>query len=381
MKQPSWLLWIVGIDLFFIFTTALNPYLPSTIKHILNNHLDLGVEMNLASWWSAFNLLVAALLAYELFSTLAGLQRRAWLILALILAALSVDEIGSIHERIDDMRLLLLIAALGGLPFLYAVVTLFRQEKTRWTALAILMGFALFGTVFLQEYIEYLRLWPAGLVGLRTGVEEGSELLGMLILIANLVRQRTISQRGLPAVTPDPYRFKALPIVLGAGALLHAFLSLLAVSFPDIGLRGNPAVWYPVAVFILLACAAFWMYLERDRGRPFWLALAGYSLLNSVAVVYLFSARPEGSRFAALGPLSNVYFLIVIQSAIILLLYGWAFGWEPQRILPGLLLPLLALLFGFTIHSLAAQYLFSGLFSFWAASLFLWREGQPAAQW
>src|SRR5690606_5419470 len=61
---------------------------------------------------------------------------------------------------------------------------LWKRHRPRFDVVLIALAFASFGSVALQEELEHALVWPAWALPLRLGVEEGTELLGMLLLIA-----------------------------------------------------------------------------------------------------------------------------------------------------------------------------------------------------
>lgn len=76
---------------------------PSPGLDRLLGHLDLYAENNVAVWWSGTLLLLIALHAFDGFfrhRSAEPRRGRAWLAVGLIAAALSLDEVGSLHERV-----------------------------------------------------------------------------------------------------------------------------------------------------------------------------------------------------------------------------------------------------------------------------------------
>ena len=110
----------------------------------LSPRMDLGVENYLGAWWSGVLLFMLAYHAYD-----AGSEARerapkvatAWRIIAAIFLFLSVDEIGSIHERLaiigqalagSDWILVLPLGGVIGICLLYALFTLWTSgDATR----------------------------------------------------------------------------------------------------------------------------------------------------------------------------------------------------------------------------------------------------------
>jgi len=96
---------------------ALSLLLPALVHHELTRDVGaarvftfVGAEANLPTWWSASLLFGAALLHVQA----GALARRsgikgasAWWILAVLFAALSLDELTALHERLDEWGLAL----------------------------------------------------------------------------------------------------------------------------------------------------------------------------------------------------------------------------------------------------------------------------------
>ena len=373
-RSLSWWKWILAIDLVFITTTTIKHFLPDswwTIYH----HFDLGRELNLAAWWSAVSLLCLGLLAYEYYSTDEYKKMRlAWIILGFILFGLSLDEIGSLHERVGDWSQILIVIALGALIFAISLFVLITNEKTRKSAILIMIMFILFCTVAFQEAIEHILQWPEWTQGIRAGGEEGTELFGVLLGFWALAQQRGVINNRVKslAVVPNPFLFKYLRILLIGGLLVHLLFSYITPAYPDLAHRGNPAIWYPMAVGFLLMCASVYRFL-REHKHIFWLVLAAYFVLCSLASVYLLSPRVGDSLVAAVQTSSNINLLYAMQFTFIALAFAWV---NRRRRLHGfeiffLVLLVIVLSSGFIIDGLMYRFIFAGIFAFAVGNLFL----------
>ena len=284
LKRMPWWLWVAGIDLFLVAVTASKHYpLAFPGKGWLVRHFNLAVEMNAGVWWSYIGLLAIALLTYEIYSRREDPERYAWMALSIIFACLSLDELGSIHERVGDWSHLLPYGVFFAVLIVYALTVLFRDRRTRRSALFIGAGIFIFGLVALQEFIENTTVWPAWILGLRVAVEEGSELLAAFLIFCGIVPQRSRGgERSLRAIVPDPSAMENLSILIIAGWLVQTLAAMGLPSVIDITKKGNPLVWYPVTVFFILFAASLQLaggLAKRPKTR--W-ALAVLFLLCSV---------------------------------------------------------------------------------------------------
>lgn len=371
-SRLPWWVWFLVPNIFFIVMTTLIPYLPEQNGIPLVHHFNLAIEMNMGAWWSTVNLLVIAFLAYELFSTSRDITRTAWLILSVVLLLLSLDEIGSLHERVGSTRDLLPYVFVFVLLLAYVLIKLFFHPGKRRSAVWLAVAFGLLGSVVLQEYLEHTVDWPAWSLGFRVGLEESTELFSFLLILAVLVteRQKKIPIHSLLIAIPNPFRMRALPLVLSLGLLFHIVLSFYPPVLMDNQL-GNPAIWYPVSLFFILFSIAIWQFgLDaRDTKNNIWLIFAAYCGLNSLAGVYLISPRQDISGLYSLGLLTNFYFFYAGQLGLIILFYIKLFKTGKSLFIFIFLVLILGL--GFLFGGLATQFIIAGIFTFLIAHLFL----------
>jgi hypothetical protein len=151
--------------------------------------LGLGGENNIGAWWSGMLLALAAFFAFDGFfdTTKRPLEQRGWLALGFALLLLSFDEIASLHEYLSELGLKQL-AVLGvvGLALASYAMQQLRRARVAWRTLAVLLlAFALLASVPLQELIQHKLEWDSPVIyGLRALLEEGTEILAMLIFVA-----------------------------------------------------------------------------------------------------------------------------------------------------------------------------------------------------
>ncbi len=296
IKDSPWWGWVVLINATLIAATIAWPHVRAfpglAILQIPLGELNLSFEMNLAVWWAGICLLVTGLLCYELYSAGSGFY---WLPVAAVFLALSFDEIGSIHERaswhLTRVQIWALLMA-GALCLVPAIWSLLRAKATRTSAILILAAFMLMASAIPHEYIEIQIGVPDWLVGLRAGLEEGSELMGTFLCLLAVVRER--GRDPLPdnlfSVIPDPLRMRWIRVLLVAATLGQVVVAVLTVATITISYRGNPAIYIPTAIFFILfsACLRYWREGSHPRDN-LWYVLAISFLLASAATFHFLS--------------------------------------------------------------------------------------------
>ena len=310
-------------------------------------------EMNYPTWWTAILLLAAAMLVYELAYVRQNTSRwRLWL-LALAIAGLSYDEVGSIHERVsllsDDwfgspwtalapFGVVGLAALVSGLK-----VTSHLEGGGRATAY-IVAGFLMFAFVILQEYLEHHPKYPKFMFktfGITTAwsrwLEEVTEILGaMLVLIGTaLARNRGLFRGHLGFILTRPANIPSLRTILLVGLVIHCVIAFYFLpDAAELTFRGNPAGWYPSAVFFVLFAHAYWQY--QDYGKPpsavssdkmqttvAWVVLSVFFILCSIGFLHNFG---HVIADAIPGIRKPFYFnLLVIYSCVLVSVIGMAF--------------------------------------------------------
>lgn len=197
--------------------------------------VDLLVEHNLPTWWSVALLATAALvhLATSLAARSAGApEARYWLVTAVVLAVLSLDDQSQLHERSEQLGRLL-VTETGDFPFYWlipgavagvcvaaAVVALAARVNARARVLLV-GGIALMlATGLGLEAVQGLFMAAGNEgIGFVIGyhVEELGEDVGVILLIAAACAMTrlscdgglTLAYAGRPAPLPGPVRVPA----------------------------------------------------------------------------------------------------------------------------------------------------------------------------
>jgi hypothetical protein len=159
-----------------------------------------------------------------------------------------------------------------------------QEERSKVWALAL--AFLLLGSAALQEVIEHrMELQSAATKALRLGLEEGSELVGMVILLATTVRNTGgLFGRTSAAVFEAVHQLRAQIAVLSLS--LAVFLALYTSGLPDYLEHGRPTDTLAAFLFICAALARlrrFFATGENVGGRAW--RLSGSCLVASVLVI------------------------------------------------------------------------------------------------
>lgn len=304
-----WYWMAVVVSVIFILALPIRWYFPQFAPNIIGK-MQLTVENNLAAWWSGVLLFMLAVHAYDAYVALrerAPKAARAWAILAGILLFFSADEIGSMHERLGLLGEYLgistwgLVLPLGGLIgsfLLYALYSLWQDSgESKRHVLPLVIGFGLLGSVVIQEYYELAVDWGTGAsVWIRATIEEGSELLGMVVLLGVTLRPtmdiaaRTVpSQRRFFSFLPEHARLIFFVLV----AFIPVF-TLKALILDD--QRGQLAEWLAVVSFLTAGLLTLRPVLTGETAVPGRLiTIAALCLIASVTPMYF---RPQAITVA-----------------------------------------------------------------------------------
>jgi hypothetical protein len=209
----NWRSAVWSVNVFFLLTTLIVAYLPydsAASRRGLVRYLarfTLAEEKNLATYWEGLCLLLVSILAIERFfksDAIGKTEKQGWLGLSVLAAGLSLDELGSIHERTPglfyswgltgSMVSKLPLAVPLGIVLVWTLHGM-RHLRERRSFRLTLSAFLLFGLVVFQEYLEFSINWPRWMKGVRLGFEEGTELAAIFCLLAAVLRKSVSSRR------------------------------------------------------------------------------------------------------------------------------------------------------------------------------------------
>jgi hypothetical protein len=255
---------------------------------------SLAEEKNMATSWEGWCLLLIAILAFErLLHCRQASAKVAWSGLAILAVALSFDELASIHERsyflfsswgvADDMTSMI---PLGVPAFAVLLITLYTMwhlphRRCFWLTLS---AFLVLGSVAFQEHLEHAVAWPSWARGLRFGLEEGTELCGIYLLL----RAATYGMSGTADASSIARLVPRITTLIGLRAPV---LILSLVAFVPLGIltmwviedathRGVPGAWLPFVLLSLSGMAA-WACAEIAEGYK-----TGFRFLSVLAIFF-----------------------------------------------------------------------------------------------
>ena len=238
--------------------------------------LNLTNENVAAAWFSGMLLLLGSLHAADGFFRLRHTDLKAalaWCVVAGMLLALSADEIGSLHERIDDV--LEMGPWLSFLPFLvvllgccaWSFVQLWMTPSERPLVPGLILGFAILISVGGQEYLEKAFRWPWYLAPIRSGLEEGSELTAMIILICTM-RSNSPGLFTHARRTQAP-AFSGVPMLRWAIVVVTALFAwpaaILSASLDLQAMDGHISDWLSSALFFFAAALLLHNWSSSSR--------------------------------------------------------------------------------------------------------------------
>ncbi len=286
-----WWAWIITIDVFLIFVTSFHYDRDSLFQGWrLLSAFNLGMEMNLAVWWSAMLQVTLALICFEKYESLdKNTVALPWILLSILFFILAFDELASVHERISDLALYGLYMPVIFILANYSIFRLFREEATKKTAILIFLGFCFYGSVFIQELLEHRLDFPIWFKGIRLAIEEGSELLGTLLILTGVVQQRKeIDGNFVTKVIAKPMLGLPFKKFLWVGLFVHGLICYFIIpSLNDLSVRGDPGSFYPALVGFILFCFFFWKSKESESWKTY-LVLALIFLFASMSCIYNF---------------------------------------------------------------------------------------------
>lgn len=358
------LVMLAGTALFKLYYRSIgrNWEAGSSIKYLLVQ-FDLASENVLASWYSSLLLLLVAVVALicfvvdrnQLKAKRARLLAFGWVPFAFAFLMLSLDEAGSLHERLGMLSVLnpfgdfalgwvdLFVVPIGVAAIFIAAFGWFHIGRNRRAFAFMLVGILLLATIPFQEKIE-VWLWHSAVDRdnwqrpvWHIFFEEGAELFGIQsILIATLLYLNEAVKRVGGSEWANGHqimlRFRrvvGLGGVVGLGAffIVGNFAWTIAAPYLTEGDSGLVQNWFPGALAFLAALICFYVADTVETLRPFYVL---WGLLLLFLCVY-YGANGQGWLWG--GPRAVLRYMInggVAATAVLLtVLIAWQkqFSW------------------------------------------------------
>jgi hypothetical protein len=247
--------------------------------------------------------------------------------------------------------------------FVYGLFYLWSADAQREKAVLILLGFSVFGFVVIQEFIEDQVVWGPWRA-LRSAIEEGSELLGIIILLkASISNTVSASHHNHTEghATLDAICLLRFPVSM-VGFALAPVLAYLTMYLSDSG-RGHPADWLAAAIFLLAGLAAIRPHLKHNKDIG-WKesALMVCCVLASVICVAIDISDSVNLSLATLNlRMFSIFWISLLMVAI------WIMG--SRNMARNIRLELLMIVMLATIALIPASMLLLYLLQIWIGSL------------
>ncbi len=330
----------------------------------------LGEERNLATYWEGWCLLLIAILALEQFLQGRKTQtykNQSWLGLSMLALGLSLDELGSIHEQAEllfgpwglsgTIKSKIPLALPGLLLLIFTLRRMWSLANRRpfWLTLS---AFTLFGSVAFQEHLEHTLAWPWWAAGIRVGIEEATELVGVFLLLSvfNPARHHS-GPVSILSLAPRATTLIQLKTILAFLTLVTfiplGMLTIFVVS--DAHHRGVPAAWLPFVLLNLSSMTAWACAQKGERYRDGYIVAFLLAFIFSLDQIIVFERVIDKSLIvgttAALMfpcmaaaclaiPTLRTRFNCILFGALLPLSVGLLFS---SNLLPWLVLPIQAM--------------------------------------
>ena len=313
----SWQSVIWSVNGFFLLMTVAVAYLPggsSPDRRGIVQYLaqfTLAEERNLATYWEGWCFLLVAVLAFEGFlqgKKTEAYKNKSWLGLSVLAAGLSLDELGSIHEQAPALfepwsfsGSIKSIIPLALPALLLLLVTLrrmwsFANRRPFWLTLS---AFILFASVAFQEHLEHAVAWPSWAEGIRVGIEEGTELVGIFLLLSALMSSTDDSGKTKHIIDLAP-RAETL-MRLKPAVVFVTLLSLIPLGAFTVVVvakahhRGTPSAWLPFMLLNLSWMAAWTGAQKGERYRARFITVSLLALFFSLDQTIVFERAIDKS--------------------------------------------------------------------------------------
>ena len=365
----KWWSLLLFTNILFVLLTVVSLHMPNFWqKWRIIDPFTLWGENTIAVWWSGMTLFLAGILFFDRYKT-SDQNKISWLLLSMIMVGLSLDEIGSIHERVA-----MAVGWIGFAPFaivlggcaLFSLFNLYNTSSSRKNAISIFIGFSLYASVSLQELVEHAYTWPAWAIGIRSGTEEGTELIATLFMIFGAINNKHENKpNSFRSLLPDLATLNSLTTVAILLLVVHIIGTYLFLLVDNPYHRGNPLVWFPVCLNFcsFLLCVN---YLQNGNPDINWKLLTVINLVSSIGLMtnlFVILLPQVGKWLTADLILEKYLVFYLIQYIQLGMICTKLMSRKPSLLVLALALVLTSLYSVFWIQSLWLQYCVLGLFA------------------
>lgn len=198
------LLWInVAIVVLYAGLFALNSFVVS-LPRTLTDMVNMNRESTVATWFAAALLTTAAVLSI-LSSVMArdARERRGWIVLALGVTYLAIDEVAAIHERVPILLRLdgdfvthrWLFPAIPVVAIALLIMARVLRHLPHYMRPVLLTGLAVFaaGAIVIEGFTGFIGQamggpwWDRVFFPTSVALEESLEFIGVIIVVAGVV--------------------------------------------------------------------------------------------------------------------------------------------------------------------------------------------------
>ena len=309
---------IVLLNIFFLIGTAIHHVYGEEIGNVpgfLLLQLDLAFENVLSAWYSSMLLFLVAMVCMLCFTIDSKrFEKKAdsyinfgWIILSLVFATLSLDELGSFHETIGDTGLFeifgkkegwevfyILIMIVGGFMILFSWV---RLKRVPLATVFMILGALLLLSNPLQENFEIETMqrsanpsqWRRPVIFLL--LEEGSEIFATLCFLISvmLYYQFATKKMALRDASFNNAKFintsktsllKQCIFFIVMMAVVMTLIDIYVQREPniDVGIPGN---WFPSIMSFISFCASFYLFKNGKNNKRLFLVVSLFSIALS----------------------------------------------------------------------------------------------------
>ncbi|MEP7253314.1 MAG: hypothetical protein ABI683_13065 [Ginsengibacter sp.] len=309
---------IVLLNIFFLAGTSIHHVYGDKIGGILGFillQLDLAFENVLSAWYSSMLLFLVAIVCILCFTIDSKRFKKkvdsyinfGWIILSLVFATLSLDELGSFHETIGDTSLFeifgrtegwevfyILIMIVGGFMILFSWV---RLRRVPLATVFMILGALLLLSNPLQENFEIETMqnsanplqWRRPVIFLL--LEEGSEIFATLcFLVSMLLYYKFATKKAAlndvsfnttkPVNTSKASLFKQCIFFIVIMAVVMTLIDIYVQREPnnDVGIPGN---WFPSIMSFISFCGSFFLFRNESSNKRLFLVMSFFSIALS----------------------------------------------------------------------------------------------------